>query len=259
MKAVITVFMVYDYTDADTFESVAKYYGVSVQSILEINGISSPCKYRNIKQYYDSINPIGSFNQSYIFVPTIGNGGDTINIPSYDLITSNLGGTYWDTPETNYSPISLGCSIWVDGAGASFPCFPESVSETVSGSYNSQTPLGRQEPFYIYESSGPREVSVSFRMHREMFSSLSGLDNLINLIESGVYARSSGVPAKRVTLKIGGQVSISGVINGSVSVEWSETINAIPSVVGGWSGAKYNVATVSFSVVEVTGGNPTKA
>lgn len=253
------MYEVYEYTPKDTFDSVAKSYGISVSSLLELNGISFPCKYRNIKDYYDSKSAIGSYEQPYIFIPAVGSGGNPLLGSTYDSLVARTGTITWDAPEADYSPISAGCYIVVGGSGAVFPCFPEEVSESVSSSYNSEIPLGRQEPFYVYENSGPRTVNVSFRMHREMFPTITGLDSLINLIESGVYSSSNGVPAKRVFLKIGGQISISGIINGQVSVTWSETLNAIPSVFGGWSNAHYNIATVSFSVSEVTGGYPTKA
>ena len=159
------------------------------------------------------------------------------------------------------------CFIKIDGTEYYFPCYPEKFTDTRQANYTSQNPLGRSEPFQIYQNSGPRTVSVSFRMHREMLnddilaSKQNHIDILVCAIQSATYpmAYGSHIPP-RVQLVLGDSCSITGVIEGSVSAEWGETI--VESYLDDsrlsdprLGEERYQVVDLSFSVTEVTG-NP---
>ena len=150
------------------------------------------------------------------------------------------------------------CYIDIEGAGKIyFPCFPESFTDTRQSNVTSQNPLGRSEPFQIYQNSGPRTVSVSFRMHREM-NHVTDIEDIVKAVQSATYPMGWEQTLPQVTLVLGagddniynnnskGDVAckIKGIIAGTVTSNWSETLNP------NW---KYNVVTLDFSVTECTG------
>ena len=48
------------------------------------------------------------------------------------------------------------------------PSYADSVTDTMSVNYATETPLARSAPIYSFTSSGPRTVQVSFQLHRDM-------------------------------------------------------------------------------------------
>ena len=73
------------------------------------------------------------------------------------------------------------------------PSYADSVTDTMSVSYSSSTPLSRSAPIYSYQSSGPRSVQVSFDLHRDMMTQLNeGISNasLANSVLSSPNADS---------------------------------------------------------------------
>ncbi len=106
------------------------------------------------------------------------------------------------------------------------PVYPEDVSDGVSASYT-QMPnmLFQYEPWYLYESSGPRSLSLKFHMHRDMWSGdhNDGRCNaLIRFCEASCYPKYQGaaVYSDLVTLYIHGQPLIRGILT-KVDVQWS--------------------------------------
>ena len=107
-----------------------------------------------------------------------------------------------------------------------FPVYPEQLSDGAKANFTQMDGIIYQyEPWYTYESSGPREMSYTFHFHRDMWSGnhLDGKANeLIRFCEANCYPdyNGSAVHAATVRLYINGAMHISGILT-SVQTNWS--------------------------------------
>lgn len=231
----------YKYNEFETLFEIADAYGITVAELARINNITEPF---NPRPYYIE------YLSGYILVPDIYTGGESYenedrqNIKKVQLesIPRNVGSGIVDEVGHN----SKGkCFLEIEGIGTvSFPCFPESFTDTRQSNVTSQNPLGRSEPFQIYQNSGPRTVSVSFRMHREMYSYYEQVSDIVKAVQSATYPIGWERTIPKVRLVLGNSCSIIGIIAGTVTSNWSETIN---------KNFQYNVVTLDFSVTECEG------
>lgn len=105
------------------------------------------------------------------------------------------------------------------------PAYPEEISDGRSATYTQMPDLLYQyEPWQLYQSSGPRSVQYSFKLHRDMWNSnhnVGGANHLIRFCEANCYAKYDGsaVHTATVTLYLNGQPHITGVLT-DVSVDW---------------------------------------
>lgn len=105
------------------------------------------------------------------------------------------------------------------------PAYPEAIKDPRQASYSSMPDTMYQyEPWYTYSSSGPRELSVSFHLHRQMWTGdeRDGLANkMIKFIQASTFPRYSGsnVNTDTCTLYIKGNPYITGIVT-SAEVEW---------------------------------------
>jgi len=123
-----------------------------------------------------------------------------------------------------WGQISLYSSL--SGEMKDFPVYPEEISDSRSASFD-QMPsmLYEYEPWYVYKSSGPRQNSYTFHMHRDMWTGdhRDGLANaLVRFCEANCFPEYSGsaVNVPTVTLLLNGEKLISGIMN-SCKVDWS--------------------------------------
>lgn len=138
------------------------------------------------------------------------------------------------------------CKVIIGTTTLLMPCFPENITDGVTANYNDETPVGRSEPYLVYQSTGSRDIPFRFTMHREMTENEADIENIVKYIESAVYPNySGGVAAVKTSVEIGNQIYISGVMT-TQSTEWSGPID---------ENGKYKMVTVSFTVRESTG-NP---
>lgn len=106
-----------------------------------------------------------------------------------------------------------------------FPVYPEELSDSRKATYSTMPDMLYQyEPWYIYESSGPRTNTYTFNMHRHLWTGdhTDGKANeLIRFCESNCYPRYSGaaVIPPTVTLYFAGKPLISGILE-QVDVDW---------------------------------------
>jgi hypothetical protein len=249
-------YLVYNYDETDTLFEIANACGITVAELARINNIQEPY---NPRPYYIP------YLRGSILVPDLRSGGESFenaDRKNNDVFQER---TYTPSPKPKGNQIgNIGdvgkwsrdkCYIIIGGAQYYFPCFPESYTDTHNVNVTNQHPMGRSEPFQIYQNTGPREVSVSFRMHREMAAfyavgdsvQYSDVTSLVAAVQSAIYPNNLAYPIiPKVTLVLGNSCYIEGIITSSVNVEWSETIG---------KDARYNVCNLSFSVTECTG-NP---
>ena len=236
----------YDYSNTDTFFSIADYFGITVSELYRINNLQEPVT----TQFPSKAN----LPYPTLKVPELLNGRETIEngtVQKYlesDTNKSKIATSGGSGLDGVIGHASQGkCYLNVGGVMAVFPCFPESYSDSHTASFTQQTPMGRSEPFQIYQNSGPRTVNVSFRMDREM-THTTDIGDIVGIVQSACYPLGNEATiVPRVTLVIGDNCRITGIIP-SVSTNWSDTIIE----------DKYMIVTLDFSVVECTG-NPKTA
>lgn len=157
------------------------------------------------------------------------------------------------------------------------PVYPEQVSDSMQAHYSSSTPLARSAPIFAYSYSGPRTMTISLTLHRDLmwdlneqaasstgralnlseFSGLTDLNGNLNAGDDYVDAmikllQSIAMPRYRssdklidppmVALRLGNEIFIKGIVDGGVAVNYKTPI---------LDNNKYAVAEVSFTITEV--------
>lgn len=126
-----------------------------------------------------------------------------------------------------WGDITLHSSL--DDSSIDFPVYPEEMKDSRSATYTEMPDMLYQyEPWQIYQSSGPRSNTYTFKMHRDMWTGdhRDGKCNqLIRFCEACCYPEYNGsaVNTTRVTLYIKGQPLISGILH-RADTAWSGPI-----------------------------------
>lgn len=246
----------YNYTTIETFKQIADRCQTTVDQLMLLNNIQPPYSARP----YDMFGAGGT-----IKVPQVYSGGETfentgkqnnkqkyLQKPSSAKPSSTATGAIVQLGHAVQSKCSITVDVDKTKQTLYFPCFPESYTDTHTASVSPMNILGRSEPFQIYQNSGPRTVSVSFRMDREM-NRTCNIQNIIALVQSACYPIQTYPIIPRCTLVIGANCSITGIIT-DVSTDWGETLLSVTDS-SGHQNFVYSVATLQFSVTECTG-NP---
>jgi len=150
------------------------------------------------------------------------------------------------------------------------PEYADSVTDNISVTYASQNILTRTAPIYSYSYSGPRQIQVAFQLHRDMMKELNYqvsnadlqmgedyVDVFIREIQAAALpsyaAASKMVNPPLVAVRLGSDIFIKGVVQGSVGVTYKYPI--IPGI--NEDGSKdttkhrYSNVDVSFNIAEV--------
>lgn len=142
------------------------------------------------------------------------------------------------------------------------PTYPEQMQDQMQVKYNSSTPLSRSAPIYSYSDSGPRSIQFVFKLHRDMMTEINyqvsnfKLDSFVgdDYVDTFIkYMQAAALPnygasqklvdPPMVSVRIGNEVYIKGVVNGAVGVSYD-----LPILDTG----KYAQVEVSFNVFETT-------
>lgn len=142
----------------------------------------------------------------------------------------------------------------------------DSIQDSMTVDFSQQTLLSRSAPIFSYSHSGPRSMNMSFELHRDMMYQLNkdisnapigwGYD-YVDYIVSNVQAMavptydeaSKMVNPPLIAVRLGSDIFIKGVVNGSVSVTYGYPI--IQSRAGSEDRGRYGKVTLGFSVYEV--------
>lgn len=128
------------------------------------------------------------------------------------------------------------------------PVYPEEVQDTRKANYTTMPDLlYTYEPWYLYQSSGPRSNQYTFKMHRDMWSgdhSDGKANELIRFCQACCYPKFNGsaVNSGTVTLYVKGETLISGIME-DVSVSWDG-----PILQDGW----YAHFELQLSITEIS-------
>ena len=141
------------------------------------------------------------------------------------------------------------------------PLYADSVQDSMGVSFEQSTPLSRSAPIYSYRNSGPRTVQVGFDLHRDLMADINYkksnvpvgpplnndyVDVLINYIQAAalpVYnATNKMVNPPIVAMRLGKDIFIKGVVNGSVGLTYKFPI---------LSNGKYALVGINFQISEI--------
>lgn len=124
------------------------------------------------------------------------------------------------------------------------PVYPQEVSETNSGEFNSVSTLGRSVSGQVYNTSS-RQLSLSLQLHEELVpGNLDYIHKLVAVLESACYPEYSNgiVETPEIVLVIGDQFRVRGILT-SCSSTWSTPI----------IDDQYVQCQVSLGITETTG------
>lgn len=250
-------------TDSDVFEYAALSSENEWKVIANLNTFSNYIRMPDNVKIPDSVNVLG--NQTAVSKSTydkvmnrLSNPPHTIDPSSFNDYTSlspasisSLGMTGSSANVMQNFNIPWGEITLYDslsGESVDFPVYPEEPGDSRKASYT-QMPetLYQYEPFYLYQSSGPRSVQYSFKFHRHMWSGTTsdGMANkLIRFCQSCLYPQYNGsaVNTPTVTLYVHGDVLIHGVMT-SVNDSWSG-----PLLEDGW----YAMCNLEIEITEIS-------
>ena len=146
------------------------------------------------------------------------------------------------------------------------PIYPESISDTIASNFGQTNALSRTAPVFTYQNSGPRTVTVSLSLHRDMMNDLnknvsnlksadvvdfSGddyIDVLIKHLQSVALPRyrvytsgSKSVIPPMVCVRFGNELFIKGVVTSGITITYKKPI---------LSNNKYALVDVQFTISE---------
>lgn len=146
------------------------------------------------------------------------------------------------------------------------PLYPESISDSMASKFSETNALSRSAPVFSYINSGPRQVSITLKLHRDLMNDLNKdvsnikknvvdfskddyVDTLIKYLQAISLPRyenyasgSKSVIPPMVAIRFGNDIFIKGVVNTSVTVTYSKPIMV---------DNRYAQAEIGFTVWEV--------
>ena len=142
------------------------------------------------------------------------------------------------------------------------PTYPEQINDAMSATFTSTQPLSRSAPIYAYSYSGPRSITFTLVLHRELMTQINTnvsnldikkldigddyVDTIIKQLQATAvpkYASASKmVNPPTVSVRFGNEVYIHGIVDGGVAVTYS-----LPLL----DNNKYAQVSISFTVSEI--------
>lgn len=123
------------------------------------------------------------------------------------------------------------------------PTYPDSITDSMSVTFNQASLLSRSAPIFSYSSSGPRTVSISLHLHRDMLNSVNVtssnlkvpdlesedyVDIIVKQLQAAALPRYAAsekmVNPPIVAVRFGNDVFCKGVVSGPVSTTYSGPI-----------------------------------
>lgn len=145
------------------------------------------------------------------------------------------------------------------------PTYPDTIQDHLQSTFASQNPLARSAPVFSYSNSGPRNVTITLNLHRDMMTQINYgtsnmevelgddyVDTLIKQLQAIAlpkYASASKmVNPPMVSVRLGNEIYVKGIVNGGIQVTYQLPILAATSSL---EGDKYAQVTVTFTVSEI--------
>ena len=202
---------------------------IQLPSSVGILGNGEPIAPSIYKQCADSLlNPDGAFphqidptifaeyNASYY-------GGAAIE----DTTTTNAGSSLFQCFAIPWGEVCLYSTL--DDTMLYFPVYPKGFDDSATANYDEMPDMLYQyEPWNVYKSSGPREITFTFEFHRDMWTGDhrdGNANKLIRACQANCYPRYDGslVNTALVTMYIHRQNFITGIMT-NCKVSWDKPI-----------------------------------
>lgn len=142
------------------------------------------------------------------------------------------------------------------------PTYPEQINDAMNATFTSTQPLSRSAPIYAYSYSGPRSITFTLVLHRELMTQINTNVSNLDIKKLGIgddyvdtiikqlqaiavpkYASASKmVNPPTVSVRFGNEVYIHGIVDGGVAVTYS-----LPLL----DNNKYAQVSISFTVSEI--------
>lgn len=213
---------------------------ITLPDSVNILGNHEPIGNKIYKQVMESLELTGTVD------PGIFNEYTGIKYSQLANVSSKVSNDLFQWFQIPWGKVSLYSSI--EGEAKDFPVYPEELSDEYKANYT-QMPdmLYQYEPWQVYQGSGPRSNTYTFKFHRDMWTGdhTDGKANeLIRFCEANCYPEylGSAVNTSLVTLYISGVSHITGILT-SVSPKWSGPLGS-----DGW----YLVCELELSITEVS-------
>lgn len=145
------------------------------------------------------------------------------------------------------------------------PMYPEDITDTMQSNFQQTNALARSAPVFTYSNSGPRSMSITLDMHRDMFNEENEklntqfntygedyVDALINHLQACAlpnyqsYSTSTAsIVPPMIAINFGDSIFIKGVVNSTVTVTYKK-----PILTNYKGQKKYAHMVVNFTVFE---------
>jgi hypothetical protein len=139
------------------------------------------------------------------------------------------------------------------------PTEPDNISDSMQSTFQQTSALGRSAPIFTYSGSGPRSVTVTLNLHRDMMDDINMgnvsptflegddyIDSLIRALQAislpQYTAQNNVVEPPIVALRFGNEIFIRGVVDTAIAVTYTKPI---------LNNDKYARVDISFSISEI--------
>jgi hypothetical protein len=129
----------------------------------------------------------------------------------------------------------------------------------MASTFSETSALGRSAPVFTYSKSGPRQVQISLKLHRDMMDQVNYgvsntelkigedyVDNLIKALQAIAVPKynlsNKAVEPPLVALRLSNEIFIKGVVNGAIGLTYKLPI---------LSNGKYAQVELSLTITEV--------
>lgn len=144
------------------------------------------------------------------------------------------------------------------------PTYPDSIQDSIQSTFAPTNALSRSAPVFSYSNSGPREVTITLELHRDMMDDVNintsnikitdlnddYVDTLIKKLQAIALPRylagSKTVEPPMVAVRFGDEIFIKGVVVGGISLTYKK-----PIIIVNGNESKYAQVSVGFRVAEV--------
>jgi hypothetical protein len=144
------------------------------------------------------------------------------------------------------------------------PTYPDQITDSMQSTFGSTNALSRSAPVFSFSNSGPRTVTISLSLHRDMLDDMNlnvsnfkiedlnddYVDTLIKKLQSIALPRylagSKTVSPPIVAIRFGDEIFIKGVVTSGINVTYNK-----PIIVVNGNESKYAQVSMSFSISEV--------
>lgn len=139
------------------------------------------------------------------------------------------------------------------------PTEPDTISDSMQSTFQQTSALGRSAPIFTYSSSGPRSVTITLNLHRDMMDDINMgnvsptflegedyIDSLIRALQAislpKYTTQNNVVEPPIVALRFGNEIFIRGVVDTAIAVTYAKPI---------LNNDKYARVDISFSISEI--------